>query len=264
MPTAAVAPATRRVAGASGSPAEFRRGEVNQVHSHHYSRRGPIQLGRARDPRIGGDRQVPGALDEVPEPMVIALRAARGRHPDDDRPILRPLNSSETTAAVAQRDENWRTRIRNVDGDSSAAMLELLRSSLCSAKIRIGAGPPIPATASTQGRATRYHRQPCSGRRAPSLLISRVSWRWCSGPVRHPAAENLFLRKQLACYLERQVRPHRTDNASRIALVALSRLVEWRDLLTIVRPETFVRWHRNLSRLFWRVKSRRLTTSSKP
>ena len=71
------------------------------------------------------------------------------------------------------------------------------------------------------------------------------------------AAENLFLRKQLACYLERQVRPHRTDNASRIALVALSRLVEWRDLLTIVRPETFVRWHRDLYRLFWRVKSRR-------
>ena len=71
------------------------------------------------------------------------------------------------------------------------------------------------------------------------------------------AAENLFLRKQLACYLERKVRPHRTDNASRIPLVALSRLVEWRDLLTIVRPETFVRWHRDLSRLFWRVKARR-------
>jgi len=35
------------------------------------------------------------------------------------------------------------------------------------------------------------------------------------------AAENLFLRKQLACYIERQVRPRRTDNASRIALVLL-------------------------------------------
>jgi hypothetical protein len=29
------------------------------------------------------------------------------------------------------------------------------------------------------------------------------------------AAENLFMRKQIACYLERQVRSHRTDNASR-------------------------------------------------
>lgn len=36
------------------------------------------------------------------------------------------------------------------------------------------------------------------------------------------AAENLFLRKQLACYIERQVRPRRTDAASRIALVLLS------------------------------------------
>jgi hypothetical protein len=39
------------------------------------------------------------------------------------------------------------------------------------------------------------------------------------------AAENLFLRKQLACYIERQVRPRRTDNASRIALVLLSQFL---------------------------------------
>jgi len=44
------------------------------------------------------------------------------------------------------------------------------------------------------------------------------------------AAENLFLRKQLACYSERQVRPRRTDNAARITLVLLSRFVEWREL----------------------------------
>ena len=50
------------------------------------------------------------------------------------------------------------------------------------------------------------------------------------------AAENLFLRKQLACYIERQVRPRRTDDPSRIALALLSQFVEWRELLTIVRP----------------------------
>ena len=70
------------------------------------------------------------------------------------------------------------------------------------------------------------------------------------------AAENLFLRKQLACYVERKVRPRRADNASRVALVLLSRFVAWRELLTIVRPDTLVRWHRNLYRLFWRAKSR--------
>ena len=58
------------------------------------------------------------------------------------------------------------------------------------------------------------------------------------------AAENLFLRKQLACYIERQVRPRRTDNASRITLVLLSKFVGWHELLTIVRPDTLVRWHR--------------------
>ncbi|MGH9200996.1 MAG: hypothetical protein ACRD2A_07150 [Vicinamibacterales bacterium] len=59
------------------------------------------------------------------------------------------------------------------------------------------------------------------------------------------AAENRFLRKQLAYYVERRVRRRRADNASRIALVLLSRLVEWRDLLTIVRPDTGGRWHRS-------------------
>src|SRR5262245_40107550 len=49
------------------------------------------------------------------------------------------------------------------------------------------------------------------------------------------AAENLFLRKQLALYLERQVRPRRADDATRLALIALSRLIDWRRLLT-VRP----------------------------
>lgn len=46
------------------------------------------------------------------------------------------------------------------------------------------------------------------------------------------AAENLFLRKQLACYVERKVRPQGADNASRVALVLLSRFVAWRELLT--------------------------------
>ncbi len=40
------------------------------------------------------------------------------------------------------------------------------------------------------------------------------------------AAENLFLRKQLACDIERQVRPRRTDDASRMTLVLLSRFVD--------------------------------------
>jgi putative transposase len=58
------------------------------------------------------------------------------------------------------------------------------------------------------------------------------------------AAENLFLRKQLALYLERQVKARRADDATRITLVALSPLVDWRHLLTVVKPETLIRWHR--------------------
>jgi putative transposase len=70
------------------------------------------------------------------------------------------------------------------------------------------------------------------------------------------AAENLFLRKQLALYLERQVKPRRADDATRLTLIALSRLIDWRQLLTVVKPETLIRWHRKGFRLFWRWKSR--------
>lgn len=70
------------------------------------------------------------------------------------------------------------------------------------------------------------------------------------------AAENLFLREQLALYLERQVKPRRADEATRITLVSLSRFVEWRRLLTVVKPDMLMRWHRTGFQLLWRWKSR--------
>ena len=69
------------------------------------------------------------------------------------------------------------------------------------------------------------------------------------------AAENLFLRKQLAFYQERKVKPRRADNPTRLTLVLLSRWFNWRDALTLVRPRTFVTWHRKGFRFFWRWKS---------
>src|SRR5689334_14231241 len=65
------------------------------------------------------------------------------------------------------------------------------------------------------------------------------------------AAENLFLRKQLALYQERKVRPRRADDATRIILIGLSRFLAWRQLLVIVKPETLIGWHRKAFRLFW-------------
>ena len=69
-------------------------------------------------------------------------------------------------------------------------------------------------------------------------------------------AENLFLRKQLALYQERRVKPRRPDPATRVVLVLLSRLLDWRGLLTVVQPDTLIRWHRQGWRLLWRWKSR--------
>src|SRR5579862_7465786 len=69
-------------------------------------------------------------------------------------------------------------------------------------------------------------------------------------------AEVLFLRRQLALYVERGIKPRRIDIATRLSLMLLSRLFDWRSALIVVRPETLVRWHRTGFRFFWRWKSR--------
>ena len=70
------------------------------------------------------------------------------------------------------------------------------------------------------------------------------------------AAENLFLRKQLACFQELKVVPRRFDNVSRFVLVLLWYGFAWKDALVNVTPKTFIGWHRARFRLFWRWKSR--------
>jgi putative transposase len=69
------------------------------------------------------------------------------------------------------------------------------------------------------------------------------------------AAENLFLRKQLALYQERGVNPRRATHATRLALVWLGRWFDWRQALAVVQPATFTRWHRQGFQLFWRWQS---------
>ncbi len=69
------------------------------------------------------------------------------------------------------------------------------------------------------------------------------------------AAENLALRQQLAVLLRENPRP-RLRWRDRLFWVWFSRLFSgWRDWLTIIQPETVVRWHRAGFRLFWRWKS---------
>ena len=69
-------------------------------------------------------------------------------------------------------------------------------------------------------------------------------------------AENLFLRKQLAFYQERNSKPRRLTDSARFALLFWSRWFPWRSALVVVKPETLISWHRCAFQLFWRWKSR--------
>ena len=73
------------------------------------------------------------------------------------------------------------------------------------------------------------------------------------------AAANLFLRRQLALYLERGVTPRRADPSTRVALIPLARFIDWRPILHVVKPDTLIRWHRVGWRLFWCIRGFRLS-----
>ncbi len=89
------------------------------------------------------------------------------------------------------------------------------------------------------------------------LLSDLISW---FGLIFRPRtsleAEVLFLRRQLALYVERGVRPRRIDALTRVRLSFLSRWFDGRSALVIVQPGTLIRWHRAGVKLFWRWKSR--------
>src|SRR5262245_44458470 len=69
-------------------------------------------------------------------------------------------------------------------------------------------------------------------------------------------AENLFLRRQLALFMERGVRSRRINAATRVSLAGLAKRFDWRRSLVVVQPATMIGWHRAGWRLFWKFKSR--------
>jgi putative transposase len=77
----------------------------------------------------------------------------------------------------------------------------------------------------------------------------------CVKPSRNLAAENLFLRKQLALFQERKIKFRSTDPATRLTMAFRSQRFNWRDALVIVQPRTLLRWHRHRFQELWRRKS---------
>jgi hypothetical protein len=98
---------------------------------------------------------------------------------------------------------------------------------------------------------TIRHLVPCAVILCTLLLDAARFLRCCLRSPTALAAENLFLRKQLALYQARHVKPRRATDAIRVALVWLSQWFDWPQALTVVQPETFSRWRRQGYHLFW-------------
>jgi transposase InsO family protein len=76
-------------------------------------------------------------------------------------------------------------------------------------------------------------------------------------------AENALLRQQLII-LRRQVKRPTYRKTDRLLLVLLARMARtWKQALFLVQPETLLRWHRELFRLFWKRKTKACARKSK-
>ena len=71
-------------------------------------------------------------------------------------------------------------------------------------------------------------------------------------------AENALLRQQILVLRRAAPSRPRLHAEDRLILVLLARLnTAWRDALHVVKPDTLLRWHRDLFTLLWHHKSRR-------
>jgi ABC-type multidrug transport system ATPase subunit len=72
-----------------------------------------------------------------------------------------------------------------------------------------------------------------------------------------------LLRQQLIV-LNRQVKRPQLTRTDRFRLVLLARFTKfWKQALHIVQPDTLLRWHQDLFRLYWRLKSKRKNNQPK-
>ena len=103
------------------------------------------------------------------------------------------------------------------------------------------------------GDAFKRRLQPARIGTRPLAAAARDAVR----PRSELVAENALLRHQLVV-LRRGVRRPRLHDGDRLTMVLLASLNDaWPDALHLVKPETLLRWHRDLFRWFWRRKSRR-------
>jgi len=76
--------------------------------------------------------------------------------------------------------------------------------------------------------------------------------------------ENAFLRQQLIVLNRQDIRPASKPRERVLLVMLASGLRSWKQALTIVQPDTLLRWHRDLYRWLWKRKSRKKNPLGRP
>ncbi len=89
-----------------------------------------------------------------------------------------------------------------------------------------------------------------------SLRLFLAATRLLPRERRDVVLENLALRHQLAIYQRSQRRPVLEDRDRRFWSTLARGWSGWRETVSVVQPDTVVRWHRTAWRRYWTWKSR--------
>jgi putative transposase len=97
-----------------------------------------------------------------------------------------------------------------------------------------------------------------------SLKLRLKSVQNCLRSRQQLIIENLLLRHLLSILQRNSMKP-RLQTSDRVLFVLLTCFLNnWRQVITIVKPETVISWHRKGFKLFWRWKCRHGKTGRKP
>jgi putative transposase len=76
--------------------------------------------------------------------------------------------------------------------------------------------------------------------------------------------ENALLRQQLIVFKRESKRPRLTSKDRAIIVLLASKLHRRKEALIIVKPDTLLRWHRDIFKRFWKCKSRTQPKQGRP
>jgi hypothetical protein len=115
---------------------------------------------------------------------------------------------------------------------------------------------PVLFCGSWRRKGSEFQRGHCA-KAERSIILRAIGWQ-----IQAERGSTSGGRVGTRDYQERKIKPRRTSHPTRLTLMWLSHWFNWRSVLTVVTPKTFIGWHRKGFQLYWRRNANRPAADS--